>query len=99
MDRRHKCDSMADVRQAIDAIDRLLVGLIADRLYFIEEAARIKETRDAVRDEARIADVLAKVRAVAEERGIDPALVEAVYRTLVERSIAHEFQVFDRLRR
>jgi isochorismate pyruvate lyase len=49
---------MAEVRAEIDALDLAIVALLADRLHYIDEAARIKQSRDQVRDEARIADVL-----------------------------------------
>jgi isochorismate pyruvate lyase len=96
-ERRKICADMAEVRQAIDAIDRELVGLLADRLHFIAEAARIKASRDLVRDDDRVEDVLKKVRSSAKEHGIDPDLIAGVFRELVERSIAHEFSLFDRL--
>lgn len=89
---------MADVRAGIDALDRALVALLAERQDFIEAAARIKDTRDTVRDEARIEDVIAKVKAEAEQRGLSPDIAEAVWRALVEASIAHEFVRFDALR-
>jgi len=95
--RRKTCANMAEVREAIDAIDRDLVALLADRLHFIAEAARIKQNRDLVRDDDRVADVLAKVRQTAEQKGIDADLIVAVFRELVERSIAREFQLFDGL--
>jgi len=87
---------MLEVRAEIDAIDRRLVALIAERLHYIDEAARIKPRRDQVRDEARIADVLAKVSAEARRLGCDPAVVTTALRALIEASIAHEFAVFDR---
>src|SRR5215470_16507259 len=83
-----RCADMKEVRAAIDAIDKRLVALIAERLHYIDEAARIKADRDTVRDEARIDDVLAKTRAEAQRLGCDPDVVEA--------SIAHEFSAFDR---
>ena len=95
--RRRTCANMAEVRQSIDAIDRELVALLADRLHFIAEAARIKPDRDLVRDDERVNDVLAKVRQAAAEQGIDAELIAGVFRELVERSIAHEFTLFDRL--
>lgn len=94
--RRKTCADMAEVREAIDAIDRELVALLADRLHFIAEAARIKNRRDLVRDDARVDDVLAKVCRSATDHGIDPELIAGVFRELVERSIAHEFVLFDR---
>ena len=93
--RRKSCADMAEVRASIEAIDRELVAILADRLHFIAEAARIKPNRDQVRDDERVEDVLNKVRAAAKEQGIDPELIAGVFRELVERSIAHEFVLFD----
>jgi isochorismate pyruvate lyase len=89
---------MAEVRAEIDALDREIVALLADRLHYIDEAARIKQNRDQVRDEARIADVLAKVEAKARRGGADPKVIGAAYRALIEASIGHEYQEFDRLK-
>ncbi len=94
-----RCADMQEVRAEIDAIDRRMVALIAERLHYIDEAARIKADRDTVRDDARVADVLAKVRAEALRLGCDPEVVAAAYRALVEASIAHEFTAFDAQRR
>jgi isochorismate pyruvate lyase len=91
-----RCADMKEVRAAIDAIDKRLVALIAERLHYIDEAARIKSDRNIVRDEARVADVLAKTRAEALRLGCDPEVVAAAYTALVEASIAHEFVAFDR---
>ncbi len=97
--RRKTCTDMSEVRAEIDALDRQIIGLLADRLHFIGEAARIKAHRAAVRDEPRIEDVVAKIRAAAAAACIDPDFVEPIYRDLIERSIAHEFIEFDRLRK
>ncbi len=87
---------MAEVRVEIDALDREIVALLADRLHYIDEAARLKASRDQVRDEARIADVLKKVEAEAQRLGVDAKVVASAYRALVEASIAHELEEFDR---
>ena len=97
--KRKHCENMAEVRAEIDALDRAIVALLADRLHYIDEAARIKQSRDEVRDEARIADVLAKVKAEALRLNADAAVVTTAFRALVEGSIAHEFRQFDQVRR
>lgn len=96
--KRKHCADMAEVRAGIDALDREIVALLADRLHYIDEAARLKQSRDQVRDDARIADVLAKVAAAARRLGADDRVIAAAYRALIEASIAHEFETFDRLR-
>jgi isochorismate pyruvate lyase len=51
-----------------------------------------------VRDNARIEDVVAKVKAAARDAGLSEGIAEPVWRTLIERCIAHEFGIWDALR-
>ena len=89
------CADMAELRDAIDAMDAKLVRLLAKRQGYIERAAVLKQDRATVRDEARIEDVVSKALAEAKLAGLSPAIAEAVWRVLIERSIQHEFQKFD----
>ena len=92
------CASMIDVRQGVDALDRALVTLLAERQRYMDAAARIKPNRDAVFDQARIDDVVAKVLAAAEPAGLSPDIAEPVWRLLIDRCIAHEFAKYDATR-
>lgn len=89
------CTDMTQVRAAIDGLDTLIVSLLAERMRYIEAAARIKPTRDTVRDEVRKAEVIAHAVKVADDRGFPPKLAYRLYDMLVEGSIAHEFERFD----
>ena len=92
------CQTMTDVRQGVDALDRLLVEILAERQRYMDAAARIKADRRAVSDHARIEDVVAKVRAAARDAGLSEHIAEPVWRTLIDRCIAYEFEVWDALR-
>jgi isochorismate pyruvate lyase len=92
------CSTMAEVRVGVDALDRLLVTVLAERQRYMDAAARIKQDRGAVRDNARIEDVVAKVKAAARDAGLSEQIAEPVWRTLIEACIAHEFGVWDALR-
>ncbi len=92
------CRSMAEVRAGVDALDRALVQLLAERQRYMDAAARIKPDRSVVHDDARIEDVVAKVLVAAEAAGLSREIAEPVWRTLIERCIAHEFAVWDRTR-
>ena len=92
------CTTMTEVRQGVDAIDRLLVAVLAERQRYMDAAARIKPDRGAVRDEARIEEVVARVKAAAREAGLAEEIAEPVWRLLIERCIAHEFGAWDALR-
>ena len=92
------CETMLDVRKGVDALDRALVLLLAERQRYMDAAARIKPNRDAVFDQARIDDVVAKVLAAAEPAGLSPDIAEPVWRLLIDRCIAHEFAKYDATR-
>jgi isochorismate pyruvate lyase len=92
------CRTMAEVRQGVDALDRALVALLAERQRYMDAAARIKGERAAVRDPARIEDVVAKVKAYARQAGLSEAIAEPVWRTLIDRCIAYELGRWDQLR-
>lgn len=90
------CTTMAEVRAGVDQVDRELVALLARRFAYMDAAARIKPTREAVRDEARKAQVIANVRTHARAAGVPESAVAALWETLVEASIAYEFDAYDR---
>ncbi len=89
---------MTEVRVGVDALDRGLVALLAERQRYMDAAARLKPTRDRVHDAARIEDVVAKVRAAARAAGLSEAIAEPVWRLLIDRCIAYELEAFDRRR-
>ena len=92
------CTTMAQVRQGVDALDRALVVLIAERQRYMDAAARIKPDRDAVHDQPRIDDVVAKVLVSAQAHGLSPDIAEPVWRLMIDRCIAYEFGAYDRTR-
>ena len=54
------CETMAEVRAGVDAVDLQIVELLGIRFRFMTAAARIKQDRGTVRDEERKALVIAK---------------------------------------
>jgi isochorismate pyruvate lyase len=90
------CPEMGDIREKIDALDKQLVALLAERQKFISAAGKVKPSRDTVRDEARIEEVVALVLAEAEKTGLAKEIAEPVWRQLIESSIAYEYGVFDK---
>ena len=92
------CQTMAEVRAGVDALDRELVALLVRRFGYMNAAARIKPARTQVRDEARKAQVIANASAAAAAAGLPPGLAESLWDALVEASIAHELAMWDALR-
>ncbi|MBY0410161.1 MAG: chorismate mutase [Burkholderiaceae bacterium] len=92
------CTTMQDVRRCIDALDDVLVPLLVQRTGYMTQAARIKKSNDQVRDEARIENIVGRVRECAAAQGGQPDVIEAMYRAIMEASIAYEHLEFARLR-
>src|SRR4051812_16057130 len=90
------CRTMAEVRHGVDRLDEELVALLGERFRYMEAAARIKPSRDVVRDEARKAEVIANVRSHAVREAVPVGLTGEIWELLVEGSIAHELDTFDR---
>ena len=93
-----ECQSMVDVRAGVDAVDTALVALLARRFGYMDAAARIKDSRGAVRDEERKAQVIANVRAEAAALGLPVTLLTQLWDDLVEGSIAYELNRWDETR-
>ena len=93
-----ECQDMTEVREGVDTTDRELVALLERRFGYMLAAARIKPTRDTVRDEVRKTSVIASARADAEKRGLPGDVIEDIWERLVEGSIAFELVEWDRLR-
>ena len=89
------CPEMKTIRRDIDALDKKLVALLADRQKLIEAAGKVKPSRDTVRDAARIEEVVALVKKEAAKVGLAEEIAEPVWRQLIESSIAYEYGVFD----
>lgn len=89
---------MTDVRAGVDATDRELVALLERRFGYMRAAARIKPTREAVRDEERKAAVIRAAVAEAEARGMPGDVIADIWERLVEGSIAYEFVHWDNIR-
>ena len=90
------CSTMTEVRAGVDQVDRDLVALLARRFGYMDAAARIKPARGLVRDEPRKTQVIANVRAEAERLGLPAERLVDLWDRLVEHSIEHEFEMFDR---
>ncbi len=86
-----ECETMADIRAGIDALDEELVRLFAQRAAYIDRAAQIKARDDLpARIDSRVEEVVANVRRHAETYGLPPDLVEKLWRRLIDWSIARE---------
>lgn len=85
------CADMTDVRAEIDRCDKALIDMLAERFGYIERAWQIKLVHGIEASVPwRTQEVIDKVRARAEERGVPPDLCEALWRQMIGWFIQYE---------
>lgn len=86
------CNSLSDVRSAIDHLDEQIVALLGLRADYVRSAARFKSSEADVAAPERQAAMLQARRAWAQREKLDPDFVERLYRELVAYFIAREME-------
>jgi isochorismate pyruvate lyase len=81
---------MDHVRVEIDRIDEALVDLMAERFTYVDRAWQLKNSPDEAVVPWRIQQVVDKVRAQAEEKGLPPELAESLWRQMIGWFIQYE---------
>jgi isochorismate pyruvate lyase len=84
------CSDMDQVRVEIDRIDQTLVDAIAERFTYVERAWQLKSDPSEATVPWRIQQVIDKVRARAEDKGLPPELAEAMWRQMIGWFIQYE---------
>lgn len=96
-DWRAECGSLADVRRNIDRLDNIIAPLLCQRLFFVQQAARFKPSKEAVVVPSRVEEIVRSVRAVAEKHEMNPDVFERVYRVIIDEFTAEEKKNWDKL--
>ncbi len=87
------CASMDELREAIDAVDQELIGMLSLRATYIDRAAELKRDNGLPANiPDRVEEVVEKVRATSKGIGFDPDLSEQLYRIIIQWSIDREEQ-------
>lgn len=84
---------LAEVRTAIDDLDRQIIALIAERQKCVVAAGALKKDEQGVRAPDRVEQVIRKVRELAAEAGASPDVVEGAYRAMIAGFIEFELAV------
>src|SRR5690242_16047761 len=82
---------LSALRDRIDAVDRQIIALVANRMKIVEEVAIAKlDAASPFRDRDREERLLLQLREHAAEAGVDPHQIERLYRIVMEMSVAHQ---------
>lgn len=85
---------LAGHRARIDALDDQLIRLLAERFEITKAVGAYKaEVGLPPADPGREAEQVARLRAIAEEVGMDPTFSEQVFRLIVDEVIRHHLKI------
>ena len=85
--------SLADARIAIDAIDAEVIRLLGNRAGYVRQVVNFKQTAEDVRAPTRYAEVMRRRREMAQAAGLNPDVVEGMYKLLVDNFIQEEMDL------
>jgi len=80
----HECADLRDVRAEIDRIDREVIALLGQRFAYVKAAAKFKAGPESVKAPDRLETMLRQRREWAESLGLNPDVIERLYRDLVD---------------
>ncbi len=89
--KREKVESLEDARNRVDVIDDALIELIATRQFYVDQVIRFKRKSEDIKS-PRIEEVIEKVCVQASEQGLDPELIENIYREMIQHFIRRELK-------
>jgi chorismate mutase len=88
---------LEEFRASIDNIDAALVHMLAERFKITQAVGRYKaDVGLPPADPAREQQQIARLRALAEESGLDPVFTEKFLRFIVDEVILHHQRIADR---
>jgi isochorismate pyruvate lyase len=93
MKQSKKCSTIQEVRTEIDRIDRQVIALFGERFEYVKEIVRFKSNEEEVAAKPRYDEVLKVRRKWAEENGINPDVVESIYKTLMQYFIDEQMKM------
>lgn len=88
------CTTLEEVRSEVDKLDDEIVKLIAERNAYIHQAVRFKQSVDEVKAEARVKEVLERVRHKALSLGMSPNMITSIYTKMIDDMVESEIAEF-----
>jgi isochorismate pyruvate lyase len=83
MKRPEDCSTIEEIRAEIDLIDKQLLNLLGERLKFVKSIVRFKNDEEDVLARERYEQVLEERRSWAVQNGLDPDVIEDLYKSMI----------------
>ncbi|MDO1449123.1 isochorismate lyase [Rhodocytophaga aerolata] len=92
MKKSEECADMGEIRKEIDKIDQQIIQLLGQRFGYVKAASKFKTSEMSVKAPERLHSMLQQRRIWASEAGLNPEVIEKMYRDLVNYFIEEEMK-------
>ena len=89
------CDNIGEIRNVLDKIDREIINLFTLRQKYVKEIVKFKSGEEGIIARERKEKVLEQRKAWAEENGLDPEMIENLFRILIDKNIQIQFDIYN----
>ena len=94
-----KCENISEIRDAIDSIDKEIIELMGRRFNYVKEIVKFKDKdKDSIIAKDRYNKVIENRRSLAVENGLNPDLIENIYKSLINHFIDKEIEIVEKLK-
>lgn len=87
-----ECANIQEIRTEIDTIDHQIITAFGNRFEYVKAAAKFKNNEESVKAPERFNAMLQQRRVWAEAAGLNPDIIENLYRDLVSYFIDEELK-------
>ncbi|MBN2214572.1 MAG: chorismate mutase [Bacteroidales bacterium] len=88
------CNNIEDIRQAIDELDEEIISLLGRRFQYVKKIVKFKDkNEESIVARERREAVIRSRRKLAVEKGLDPDVIEQLYRNLISHFIEEELKL------
>lgn len=87
-----ECANIQEIRTEIDTIDHQIITAFGNRFEYVKAAANFKNNEESVKAPERFNAMLQQRRLWAEAAGLNPDVIENLYRDLVSYFIDEELK-------
>jgi isochorismate pyruvate lyase len=91
-----ECQNIEEVRACIDSLDAEIIALLAKRFEYVKAVVPFKnKTTEGIIAEERRLQVLKERRLMAEKNGLNPDVIESIYKKLIQYFINEELKLIE----
>lgn len=88
----NECSNIEDIRSELERIDRQIIAAFGKRFGYVKAASKFKTSEISVKAPQRFEAMLQQRRIWAENEGLNPDVIEKLYRDLVSYFIEEELK-------